>query len=144
MSGRDLKFFLALQIFAVIWAGMVFSLIEARVWAGALAGGYFLGAGLFMLARIWKWPRKWKSLTLYPLFLHVFLISIPLLVSRFLQIGKDFEAVQVLGLEGPVFHRLSTMVFSALIAATLLDLVRVWRGAQSLKSKPVQPMREIR
>lgn len=125
MNQKDLSLFLALQVLAIAWAGTVFSLIEAKLLAGALAGSYFVLSGLFMVSRSFKWPDKWKSLTWYPLIAHVFLISIPMVVSRFWQWSQGFEQVKILGLPGPVFHQLSSVVFVALIVGTAVDKVRL-------------------
>lgn len=127
MNSRDLRTFLILQVIAIAIAGLSFNLIESRLLAGAIAGFYFVTSGLFMILRAWRWGDKWKSAVWYPLLAHVFVISIPMVVSRFLQAGMGFEDVQILGLPGPVFHRLSSSVFMLLILATVIDLFRVWR-----------------
>ncbi len=131
MNSRDLKLFLFLLVFAVIWAGGVFSAIESRMLAGALAGGYFLLSGLFMVWRAYKWKNVWRSVLWYPLIIHVFGISIPMVSLRFLQSQAAFENVSILGLAGPVFHRLSTLVFAALVIGTLIDLWKTKRAGTS-------------
>jgi len=134
MNVRDLTLFLGLQLFAVIWAGICFSFIESRLLAGALAGGYFVLSGLFMAWRSWRWQNKWRSATIYPLFVHVFAISLPMVVARFMQAGTGFEAVTILGLGGPTFHRISSWVFGVLVLATLIDLIRLRRAAKTARA----------
>lgn len=124
MRRQDFILFLALELVAIVWAGAVFSIFESRLLAGAMAGGYFAGFGLYMLWRLFKVSHTRRFLSLYPLLVHIFVISLPMLAFRFYQYQAAFEDVKIWGLEGPVFHRLSTTVFSLLIAATVADLIR--------------------
>jgi hypothetical protein len=64
----------------------------------------------------------------YPLLVHVFGVSFPMLITRALNADRAFESVFILGMPGPVFHQLSSTVFSILMLATLIDLWRVWQG----------------
>lgn len=128
MSGKTLNLFLALQVFAIIWAMLVFNVFESRLLAGALAGSYFVLSGLLMTALAMKWSDKWRSLCWYPLVTHVFLISIPMVIARFWQWSQGFEQVQIWGLPGPLFHRLSSIVFALLLIATFADRLRFMRG----------------
>jgi hypothetical protein len=127
MRPHQLNLFLALELFAVIWAGFVFSVLQSRLLAGALAGGYFVLSGLFMVGVALKWPKKWRSFLWYPLLIHVFVISIPMVGSRFWQWSQGFDQVQIFGLPGPIFHRLSTIVFGSLLLGTVIDRVRLGR-----------------
>jgi hypothetical protein len=61
VNRRDLYIFLALEFFAVIWAGAVFSLVSARLLATALVGGYFVLSAFYMTWRAWNWPERWRS-----------------------------------------------------------------------------------
>ncbi len=133
MKVRDLYLFLLLQFLAIAVAGGSFSLIENRRIAGAIAGSYFVISGLFMFWRTIRWEAKWRSLMIYPLITHVFLISIPMVVSRFTQIGAEFESVKILGLDGPDFHKVSTRVFTVLMCATAIDLVRALRARRKTR-----------
>jgi len=126
MNRKDLLWFLVLEIAAVVWAGAVFSLFESRLVAGAMAGAYFVALGVFITYRVSRWPEKWTSPVWYPGLIHLFVVSLPMVITRFLNSDLPFDQVHILGLEGPVFHRLSTTVFSALILGTLFDLARVW------------------
>ena len=124
MIRRDLIVFLLLELVAVVWAGASFALIESKLIAGFVAGAYFILSAAWMLNRVRTWPRPGRALTLYPLLIHLFGVSIPMVVTRALNTDQEFGAVRILGLEGPVFHRISTTVFGALVAATVVDLVR--------------------
>ncbi len=127
MQRKDFLVFLGLEILAVIWAGTVFRLFDSRLLAGFLAGTYFIGFGVFVLWRMLA-SREFKRLfSFYPLLVHLFVISIPMMVARFLNTEQEFSTIRIWGMEGPQFHRLSTMVFLVLILATVLDLIRYWR-----------------
>jgi len=131
MNRRDLITFLILQIIAIVWAGLVFRIFDSRLLAGFMAGAYFVGSGLYMLWRVWRWPDRIKALTLYPLAVHVFIISIPMMIVRLARTQAAFEDIQIWGLPGPVFHRLSTTVFMILIIATVIDLIRISRSKRA-------------
>lgn len=133
MNRRDLSIFLALEVAAIAWAGLVFKIFDSRLLAGLMAGSYFVGFGLFVLWRIWRWPDRLRALTFYSLVVHLFVISIPMMAVRFAQSQSAFEDVLIWGLPGPVFHRMSTTVFSALIACTVIDLIRT-RTSRSRKA----------
>jgi hypothetical protein len=133
MRVRDLRIFLGLELLAIPWAALVFSYLQDHRTAGFLAGGYFVFSGLYMLHRARLWPRKWHSLTIYLLMVHVLLISLPMLISRIVQLESDFTNVRIFGIPGPEFHNLSTGVFSALIGVTLIDW---WRAGRVLNSRP--------
>lgn len=125
MNRKDLQLFLILEVIAVIWAGLVFQIFDSRLLAGAMAGTYFVLSGLYMVLKAWQWPSKWQSLTLYPLLVHVFVISIPMVAVRFYQYQSAFGEVNIWGIPGPIFHRLSSTIFFVLIGATLIDWWRV-------------------
>jgi hypothetical protein len=134
MRSRDLVIFLVLELIAIAWAGLVFSVLESKILAGALAGSYFVASGLYMLWKAIQWPNKWRSLTWYALFVHVFVVSLPMLISRMLQVDLNFDEVRILGLPGPAFHQVSSYVFAGLILATILDWVRIKRRGSKGKS----------
>jgi hypothetical protein len=124
MKRKDFFIFLGLEAIAIVWAGAVFALLSSRLIAGALASSYFLGFGSFILWRLWRGGRAVQWLTLYPALVHVFVITLPMMITRFLNWDQPFEQVRILGLEGPVFHSLSTWVFTALMIATAIDAFR--------------------
>lgn len=124
MKRKDFLIFLGLEVFAIFWAGAVFSILTSRLIAGALAGSYFLGFGSWILFRLWRSGDAFRSVTLYPALIHVFVITLPMMITRFLNWDQPFEQVRILWLDGPIFHQLSTWVFSALMAATAIDAFR--------------------
>lgn len=124
MNKKDLIIFLVLELFAIAWAGLAFAVIESRLVAGMAAGSYFVFVGVYLLFKIWRWPNRWKVLTIYPALVHTFVISLPMMIVRLSSWALAFEDVRIWGLPGPVFHKLSTVVFTVLIVATLVDLAR--------------------
>jgi hypothetical protein len=128
MRTRDFGYFLAIEAFAIVWAGTLFTVLPSKLLAGGLAGAYFLFSGLYMIWRMRSWPARWRSPTWYILLIQVVVISLPMLISRYMQMELSFADVRILGLPGPVFHKLSNFVFSALIGATVIDLVRTKRA----------------
>jgi hypothetical protein len=123
VNRRDLYIFLGLKFFAVVWAGAVFGLVSARLWAAALVGGYFVLSAFYMTWR--AWPERWRSASIYPLTVHLWGLSLPMVITRFLHAGDAFADVRIWGLSGPLFHRRSGWVFACLILSTFLDLARV-------------------
>ncbi len=124
MRRNEMALFLLLEVIAVVLAAVVFKLIESRLLAGMIAGAYFVNSGLYMLWRIVQWPNRWQSFTLYPLLVHVFLISIPLVVVRATHLNTPFENLEIWGIPGPVFHKASTTIFALVVLATIGDLSR--------------------
>ena len=127
MKRKDLLIFFGLEVFAIAWAGTLFSFLPSKLLAGALAGGYFVFSGIYMLAKANLWTHKWKSFTWYLLFVHVFVISLPMVITRFAHMTMDFGDVTILGMPGPVFHGVSSGVFFALMLATVTDWLRAKR-----------------
>lgn len=124
MNRKDLLIFFGIEVFAIIWAGTLFTFLPSKLLAGALAGAYFIFSGLYMLAKANHWPAKWKSITWYVLFVHVFVISIPMVLTRFVHMTMDFGDVTILGMPGPVFHGVSSGVFFLLMLGTVTDWLR--------------------
>lgn len=135
MKQKDLFVFLSLEVVAIAVAGASFALIPSRLIAGLVAGAYFILFSAWMLGRIWRMPDRWRVLTLYPLLIHLFVVSLPMVVTRLLHADADFSDVRIWGLPGPAFHHLSTNVFSVLMVATVVDLILAYvRNARAKSS----------
>jgi hypothetical protein len=119
------KRILILELFAIAWAGASFTLISEKLWAGISAGTVFIALGILILTE----GVRWKPLRYRPTFLmgliHLFFISLPMLFARLWNYSMGFEQIEIWGLAGPVFHRLSTGVYFLLILATLFDWFRL-------------------
>jgi hypothetical protein len=118
---------LVVEFLVVAAAPVIFTTIESRLLAGMLAGAIFVALGIFIVMigvqnRVFRrTPTFWAGC------LHLFGSALPLLITRLMNVSKGFEDVRVLGLPGPVFHRISTGVFAVLMIATAFDLIRSWR-----------------
>lgn len=119
---------LIFEVLVVMAVVAVFRLIEVRLMAGAVAGLIFLALGLYIFVMGFKEPQFRRSKTFAAGCAHLFLSAIPLFLTRFLNYGLEFENVNILGLPGPLFHRVSTGIYIVLLVATLFDLVMALRS----------------
>lgn len=120
--------FLVAELFTIVAVVATFRLVEERLIAGAIAGSIFSLLGIAIVIRGIR-DRGFRSgFTFYAGCAHLFLSSLPLMITRFLNRAVGFEQVNVLGLPGPVFHKVSTAIFLLLIAATVIDAFRDWRN----------------
>ncbi len=124
-----LLLFLELIVIGLVTA--VFKLVADRLTAGAIAGTVFVLLGFYIVRGGWK-DRTKRTASFWMGCVHLFASSLPLMITRLLNRTGGFEDVNVMGLPGPVFHRVSTTIYLALIIATIWDLVRASK-AQSLK-----------
>lgn len=129
MRRAELAQFIFLQVLGVVIAATVFKVIDSRLFAGMVAGFYFVNSGAYMLWRIVQWPDRFRSFTLYPLLIHLFGISIPLMVARLMNVHLAYEEIKIWGIPGPAFHQISTIVYSILVFATIADLTRARRAS---------------
>ena len=74
--------------------------------------------------------RKIPGISIFIL-ISCFVISIPMFIIRLYNYDIEFSEIQILGLAGPIFHRVSTTVFSALMIATVVDWLRCLWAARS-------------
>ena len=128
------RYFGFLLFFELVVIGLVvgaFKLIPERLVAGAVAGTIFVLLGLFIVRSGWK-DRTKRTASFWMGCVHLFGSSLPLMITRLLNSSGSFEQVDVLGLPGPVFHRVSTTIYLVMMAATVWDLVRAGK-AQALK-----------
>lgn len=125
---RDLTVFLSMQIIAMVVAILSFRFIEVRWQAALVAGVAFVIVGVAMVLRSLKWTNRFRYLSFYAARIHLYLFSLPMLLVRWRYSGHDFSQIQVMGIPGPVFHRWAEMFYMALVAATLIDLIRERRG----------------
>ena len=119
---------LLVEFIAAAMAPVIFINIENRLIAGMIAGAIFVALGIFILLVGMRFHSFRKTATYWAGCLHLFGSALPLLVTRLFNYSKGFEDILVLGLPGPVFHRVSTLIFLGLMIATTFDLIRVWRA----------------
>lgn len=125
-----MKFFawlLFLELVVVAIVPIIFVNIESRLVAGMIAGTIFIALGLFVFVKGLRERAFRKTFSFAAGCLHLFLSAFPLFITRLMNYSKGFEDVRVMGLPGPVFHQVSTAIFSLLLLATVIDLVLTWR-----------------
>lgn len=135
MNKKDLILFLVLDVLAIITVMVGFRNAPSYAFAITLANATFVSLGLFVLYRVWKWADRKKSCTFYMAHLQFLVGVLPLTIARLIYM-KPSSLPSVLGIPGPVFHRISEVLFMIYVLATLVDLVRVWR-------RPVQDDRYL-
>src|SRR5690606_25357495 len=99
-------------------------LIEPRNYAGLVAGAMFIAVGSFLVIRNVQWVHYKCSPTVWLSCVHLFAIALPMFVLRIPNLHMPFEEHLILGLPGPVLHKISEKVFMALVLVTFLELTR--------------------
>ncbi len=118
---------LTVELITVALAPIIFINIEDRLVAGMIAGAIFVALGIFIVMIGVQSKAFRKTATFWAGCLHLFGSALPLLITRLINFSKGFEDIVVLGLPGPVFHKVSTFIFLILILATSFDLIKSWR-----------------
>lgn len=121
---RNFIYFLAAELIVIGLVLLIFRFIEPRILAGATAGSVFVALGLYIFVSGVRNVEVRRSLTFVVGSIHLFVVALPLMITRFLNSSLVFEDVRVLGLPGPVFHQVSSYVYLALIVATVIDIIR--------------------
>jgi hypothetical protein len=106
---------------------LIFKLVEDRRTAGVMAGSLFVTLGLWIFFEGLRDRGFRRSLTFYAGAVHLFVGSLPVLLTRLLFSGEHFINLKILGFSGPTFHRVSTVIYLGLILFTIFDFVREWR-----------------
>ncbi len=123
------KFFSG-ELVAIVVAITSFTMIPERILAGVIAGSVFSALGLWIVASgFWgQWHREVRtSWTFWLGSVHLFGVALPMMITRLLNHSLEFKDVLIWGLPGPVFHRLSTVIYSLLLLATAVDFVLTFR-----------------
>jgi len=132
---RTFARFLIAEVLIVILAVCSFVLIKKPIVAGFVAGVFFVSLGVWI---VWSGLRS-RGIRYSGTFglgcVHLFIIALPLMITRFLNVSVDFTEVRILGLSGPLFHQLSTVVYFSLMFATSVDLFFAWRKARAEVAK---------
>jgi hypothetical protein len=119
---KKLTWLLLAEFLVVIAVGLVFKIVERHLIAGFIAGSLFVILGIVIITIGIKDASFRKRPTFVAGCVHLFGIALPLLITRALTTNLEFSEVHVLGLPGPVFHQISTWVYSAMMIATVVDV----------------------
>lgn len=126
MKWQDCIKALGLALAGGVLAGLSFSLIPSRLIAGAVAGVGFLIVGGYSLKISLKAPKPWIWVTLYTSVIHLFGISLPMIIVRWMDPSIPFAQMKVWGIPGHQFHFYSTNFYYTLMLGLALDGVRAW------------------
>lgn len=119
MSPRaSIKLVLTIQAVTVPFVILVFRLIEYRVLAASLAGGWFCLSGLLMMYLSSKWQPKFRSLAFIVTSFFTLIVAFPMLVIRSLNWELPMSGIRIWGIPGDTFHHFSNIAFLAMVAAT--------------------------
>lgn len=117
MNSIKYSYQLLILILWVIGVGLLFKFSPDRQVAGAIAGVVFIGIPLVLLASELRQPRKhWYQLVTVGVFLVV--SALPIFLLRVLNWGTDFNELSLLGVTGPQLHKLSNVLYIAMIVTT--------------------------
>lgn len=118
----QIKIALAIQAVTVPFVILVFRLIEYRVLAASLAGGWFCLTGLIMMYLSARWPPKFRSPAFLLTTFFTLIVAFPMLVIRSLNWELPMNEIRIWGIRGDVFHGFSNISFLAMVAATFWQL----------------------
>jgi hypothetical protein len=111
-----------MQIAVLMGVIVLFKLIPDRKIASIFATLLFISLSATICYTEFNKPAKWKN----PLFISsgffLFLIAIPLAITRFLNWDTEFSQIKILWIEGPLFHSISNYFFILMTVATIWNL----------------------
>jgi hypothetical protein len=131
---KKLMIFLALEIVVLATVIMIFRLVPEKFVAGMVGGICFVSLGIGIGFQCRRSVRLRWSATFLAAMMHLFLTSLPLMLTRMMNYGTDFSEIRVLGLSGPTFHSFSSAVYMILILATVFDLIRLWKRTDEVSA----------
>lgn len=120
-SNKTLKIILGLEVSCLALVPLFFKYIEPKKIAGLVAGSLFLSLGLLCLYYIFRSKRTKNVFFIIFSLVHLFVISIPMLVTRIINFTTDFSELRILGMQAQEFHSLSHLTFTALILASVAE-----------------------
>lgn len=114
---------LLMQILVIIGVIALFRFIPDRKIASIFTTFLFITLSAILCYSEFTKPKRWRN----PLFISsgifLFLIAIPLAISRFLNWEMDFSQIKVWWIEGPKFHGISNYFFILMIVTTIWKLI---------------------
>ena len=119
MKWQDCLKALGLALAGGVLAGLSFSLIPSRLIAGAVAGVGFLLVGGYCLKVTLRASKPWIWVTFYTSLIHLFGISLPMIIVRWMDPSMPFAQMKVWGIPGHQFHFYSTNFYYTLIWKTI-------------------------
>jgi hypothetical protein len=114
-----LKYLLA-EILTIVFVTLTFIFISPPLVAGRIAGMFFIAVGMYICSRGVSTPLFRRTYTFALACVHL-LLSLVMILTRFAHPDGSFANVHILGMPGPIYHKVATTVYVLLIAATCLD-----------------------
>lgn len=117
MNSIKYSYQLLILILWVVGVGLLFKFSPDRQVAGAIAGLFFIGIPLVLLVSELRQAHKhWYQLVTVGVFLIV--SALPIFLLRVLNWGTEFNDLSLLGITGPQLHKLSNVLYIAMIVTT--------------------------
>jgi hypothetical protein len=120
---KKLLYRLVAEIVVIVVVIGLFQIIPNRLIAGVIAGSIFIGLGFYVVYPGIRDSVFRRTLSFWAAWAHLLLSAFPLFLTRLFHAGSSFEDVRVMGLPGPVFHKVSTTIYMIMLIATLADVV---------------------
>ena len=107
-----------------VLAGLSFSFISNKLIAGAVAGLGFVCVGLLLFRYSLKASKPYSWVTFYTSLIHLFGISLPMIIVRWLNVETPFAQLHIWGIQGHQFHAYSMQFYYVLLGGIVLDGLR--------------------
>jgi hypothetical protein len=128
-----LKICLWTQVFSLIFALVAFRMLPDPRMAGSMTGPVFLLSGALPFLGILVRRTSFKNFSFWLSLVFTLFFSVPMLWKRFMLYGVDFKDITYYGISSGIFHRLSGFVFLVVMAALIVDLIRLRRQEKASK-----------
>lgn len=123
MNSIKYSYQLLILVLWVIGVGLLFRFSPDRQMAGAIAGVIFVAIPLVLLvSELRQAQRHWYQLVAVGVFLVV--SALPIFLLRIFNWGTDFNELSLLGVTGPQLHKLSNVLYLAMMATTAFCWLR--------------------
>jgi hypothetical protein len=115
---------LVFELVTIVLVTLTFILISNHLLAGRIAGSFFLLTGIFVCFRGLS-SLKFRRTKTFPFgVIHLFL-SLSMIITRIFHSEGSFANITILGIPGPIYHKLSTLVYICLILSTSIDIYKL-------------------
>ncbi len=112
--------YLIAEIITIILVTLSFIFISPPLIAGRIAGSFFIAMGLYICLNAIQNSKLLRSASFSVACVHL-LLSFMMVYTRFTHPQGSFAEVNILGMPGPIYHKVATSVYIVLIASTVFD-----------------------
>jgi len=118
-------FYLAVEILVVLIVTMLFRIFSENIkLAAVLAGSLFCTFPVVLLLLEYRISKAQFKIWIFSLLFFLIFFAIPMLAMRLLHWNEDFQSIQIWGLPGPAFHKLSRWGFIAVLSTTMVAILQ--------------------